>query len=189
MSHLSDRSDEELMVSFQKGTEEAFDELVSRYGRKLTNLVFRYVRDRETAYDLVQEVLLSVVRRSAQYDRSRGRFVTWLYAIARSLCLNELKRIRSRPRTVPPGDGDEGSFLQQLADSGEAPPERLLSLEERDRLAQALDRLRPEFREVVLLRVYDGLSFREIAEVVGAPETTVKSRMTYAVSHLRRALH
>ena len=74
------------------------------------------------------------------------------------------------------------------ADSGETPLDRLVSIEERDRLARALDRLRPEFREVVLMRTYHGLSFRDIARVVGAPETTVKSRMAYAISHLRRAL-
>jgi RNA polymerase sigma-70 factor, ECF subfamily len=187
------RSDELLMDAFRLGEAAAFEVLVVRHSRGIFNYLLRSVHNQARAEELLQEVLVRVIRSKDRYKRS-AKFTTWVYTIARNLCVDESRRARFRDHESldAPRRGrtqEEGRTLlagmpaeQVPTDEGADAP-RL-----RERLAQAIDDLPDDQREVFLMRQVAGLSFREIGEAVGAPENTVKSRMRYALEKLRQDL-
>lgn len=187
------RTDEVLMVSFRDGDSSAFERLVHRHSRGLYNYLLRSVRDPPRAEELLQDVLIRVLRSKHRYQRS-AKFTTWMYTIARNLCVDESRRARFRdhesldaPRRLNNQDRGRpllGAIAADQVPTDDAAEAPLL----RARLAGAVDRLPDEQREVFLMRQLAGLSFREIGEAVGAPENTVKSRMRYAVEKLRQDL-
>jgi RNA polymerase sigma-70 factor (ECF subfamily) len=158
------------------------------------NFLFRSVGVAARAEELLQDVFMRVIRSKDRYERS-AKFSTWLYTIARNLCVDESRRARFRrhasldaPRR---GSGDEssGEALGARVSSQDPPTDELAEAPRvRARLAAAVDRLPEEQRQVFLMRQVGGLSFREIGEAVGAPENTVKSRMRYALEKLREEL-
>jgi RNA polymerase sigma-70 factor (ECF subfamily) len=188
-----DRADEELMLAFREGDAEAFDELVVRHRRGLYNFVLRSVRTTSRADELLQEVFLRVVRSRDRYQRT-ARFTTWVYTIARNLCVDESRRQRFR-HTAPlesgrrgPG-GDVGPSVLDTTAARDVPTDQGADAPRiRERVQLAVDALPDDQREVFLLRQFAGLSFKEIGETVGAPENTVKSRMRYALEKLRQDL-
>jgi RNA polymerase sigma-70 factor (ECF subfamily) len=145
--------------------------------------------DRARAEDLAQETFLRIVKGSAAWEH-RARFQTWLYTIARNLCVDAARRERfRRAESLDAQDGEEGAPLVDAVASGGAGPDREAeSVRLRPLLQRALLALPAEQREVFVLREQAGLPFKEIAELVGANENTVKSRMRYALSGLRKAL-
>ncbi len=165
------------MERFLSGRASAFQVLSARHGARIYNFILRQVRDQELAKDLVQETFLRVVKNAASF-RAQSKFTTWLYTIARNQCIDALRKARHRrhvPLDRPLSKDDDGgaTLLDMVADDrpGQA--------------TQALGELPDEQREVFLMREIEGLKFREIAEIVGIPENTVKSRMRYALEALR----
>ncbi len=186
------RSDETLMSSFRDGDSRAFERLVSRHSRGLYNYLLRSVRDGARAEELLQDVLILLLRSKHRYQQS-AKFTTWMYTIARNLCFDESRRARFRdhesldtPRVL--GCGRVRAWLSAIPAEQVPTDEAADAPRVRARLAAAIDRLPEEQREVFLMRQLAGLSFREIGEAVGAPENTVKSRMRYAVEKLRQDL-
>jgi RNA polymerase sigma-70 factor (ECF subfamily) len=179
---MTERTDEELLADFQQGDAGAFERLLARHRAPLYTFLVRMLGDREKAEDLAQETLLRIVK-GAQAWEERSRFQSWMYAIARNLCTDRARRDRFRktesldrePADVVP---DPGPLPDEAADS-----ERLRPLLQRALLSLPVDQ-----REVFILREQAGLPFREIAEITGANENTVKSRMRYALEGLRKAL-
>lgn len=187
------RSDEELMEAFQVGDADAFEILVTRHSRGLYNFLLRSVHSPARAEELLQEVLFRVIRSKDRYRRS-ARFTTWVYTIARNLCVDESRRARFRDHESleAPLRGRKAhgsaSLLSTLT-TDELPPDMGADAPRlRERLNGAVLRLPEEQREVFLMRLMAGMSFREIGETVGAPENTVKSRMRYALDKLREEL-
>lgn len=181
-------TDEELMVRYQSGDRAAFEALYRRYRTPIHTFLARH-RAGESAAELTQEVFLRVVRGNASF-RHGSRFATWIFTIARNLAVDEARRAgHRRCASLDQGFREDGPPLHERLANGGAKPDRA-SAQSRLRadLAQAVFALPEEQREVFLLREYHGLPFREIAEVVGAKEGTVKSRMRYAVDALRGAL-
>ncbi|MEZ4266671.1 MAG: RNA polymerase sigma factor [Myxococcota bacterium] len=185
-------SDEQLMKRYLAGHPNAFQELMSRHGQKIYNFVLRQIRDASAAEELTQEAFLRVVHRADSF-REESRFTTWLFSIARNLCIDHARKAKHR-RTVAldaPLDrsGSGGAtMLDRVADGGPGPDRQTRDKRFRETLDVALERLPDEQREVFLLREVEGLKFREIAEIVGIPENTVKSRMRYALESLRLSL-
>jgi RNA polymerase sigma-70 factor (ECF subfamily) len=186
-------SDEQLMLAFKAGDARAFNTLVTRHRGPVFSFVLRYVGQRQRAEDLVQETWLKVVRSSIDYE-PRARFTTWVYTIARNLCVDSERRERHRQTDsleAARGEGEaEGPPLgERLADGAAPSPERAAHNRRlQPMLTAALQSLPGEQREVFLLREYQGLSFREVAEVTRVNENTVKSRMRYALEGLRARL-
>jgi RNA polymerase sigma-70 factor (ECF subfamily) len=185
-------TDEALMLAFRGGDAEAFQRLVNRHSKALYNFVLRNTRDAARAEELLQEILLRVVRSKERYQRT-ARFTTWVYTIARNLCVDEARRARHRrhesldaPRSA--AESGERTMLSGLASEELATDERTHGLQMRERLRQAFAALPDDQREVFLMRQVAGLSFREIADAIGAPENTAKSRMRYALEKLRSEL-
>ena len=141
----------------------------------------------------MQEVFLRVVRGAKKWER-QAKFSTWLYTIARNHCIDALRKASYRKTSSLDqtlGDNDErGSTLgDRVSDEEAIAPDRGAdSRRLRGVLAEAVGALSDEQREVFLMREYAGMPFKEIADVVGVPENTVKSRMRYALEHMRTTL-
>jgi RNA polymerase sigma-70 factor (ECF subfamily) len=188
------QSDEDLMLAFGAGEAAAFEELVARHKRGLYNFLLRSVHNQSRAEELLQEVFLRVVRAKDRYQRT-ARFTTWIYTIARNLCVDESRRQKFR-RTLPleakrKGRGeDSGLSVLDVTEAGEVGIDSASEAPKiRARVAAAIENLPDDQREVFIMRQFGGLSFKQIGEAVGAPENTVKSRMRYALEKLRGDLH
>jgi RNA polymerase sigma-70 factor (ECF subfamily) len=181
------------MLRFQGGDRAAFAVLVRRHQGPLFNFALRHLRSGPVAEEVVQDAFVRVVQNAAEFKHA-ARFTTWLYTIARNLCIDQSRKrvLRNHPSLDEPrrqGDGADGPTLgERTADPGASVEREVTSVEVRERLLTAVGELPEEQREVFLLREVSNLSFKEIAEIVGVPENTVKSRMRYALERLQAAL-
>jgi RNA polymerase sigma-70 factor (ECF subfamily) len=165
----------------------ALEALVDAYACRLFGYLYRMTGSHADAEDLLQEVFLRMVRTIGEYQHD-GRFEAWLFRIGTNLARDRLRRRRAR-RTVqfaPTGhDGkDEPAELGVIASDGD-PSARLAKAEDRDRLQAALSQLSEPERQVVMLRHFSHMSFREIAEAMGTPIGTALARAHRALSRLR----
>jgi RNA polymerase sigma-70 factor (ECF subfamily) len=191
-SLLTNTTDEELMIRFQRGDRPAFALLVRRHKTPLYNFALRQLRSRPTAEEIVQEAFVRVVQNATDFKHA-ARFSTWLYAIARNLCIDHVRKsvLRRHPsldESERAPDGDGLSLGERTADTRANVEREAVSVEIRERVLAAVDELPDEQREVFLMREIGNLPFKDIAEIVGAPENTVKSRMRYALERLQGAL-
>jgi len=188
-----DATDEILMVRYQRGERRAFVELVRRHNRPIYNFVLRQLRVPSIAEDVTQDVFMRLVQNAAEF-KHEARFLTWLYTIARNLCIDQLRKLSHRRHASLDQPQLEQSDAPLLGDTvadpnPQASAERgALSAEVRSSIVKAVDSLPDDQREVFLLREVANLPFREIAEITGVGENTVKSRMRYALDRLKDAL-
>lgn len=185
-------SDEELLRRFTDGDADAFEVLVLRYERPLYNFILRSVRRRDLADELLQDVFMKVVQRSADFKGS-SKLSTWLYTIARNLCIDHSRKMvfrRHKSLDSPSRSGDEEgpTLLERTANEELGADRHAIANDLSVRITAAVEELPEEQREVFLMRQVQGLAFKEIADVIGVPENTVKSRMRYALERLQRAL-
>lgn len=184
-------ADESLMLAYRAGEVKAFEELVRRHRAAVFNFILRLVGSRARAEDLLQDTWLKVVRSAPGYE-TRAKFTTWVYTIARNLSVDAMRRDRYRKADSLDGaagpDPEAAPLGDQIAGDGPSPDRSAHAAALRPQLERALADLPPEQREVFVLREYAGVLFKEIAQVTGVPENTVKSRMRYALEGLRRSL-
>ncbi len=187
----ADSSDEQLMLAFRTGEARAFQLLVERHRGSVFNFILRSTGHAARAEDLLQETWLKVIRGAPEYE-PKARFTTWLYTLARNLCVDSARKESFR-EVVPlevsaRGDGVEHPAAERFPDGRPLPDRAAHNARLRPLLEQALMSLPKDQREVFLLREYSGVPFKEIAAVVGTSENTVKSRMRYALEGLRKRL-
>ena len=184
-------TDEQLMLAFRSGDARAFDALVRRHRTPVFNFILRYTGHRARAEDLLQETWLKAVRGAHDYE-PKARFTTWVYTIARNLCVDSARKESYRQTEsleAPAGAEEDGRMLAEvLPDENAAPDRAAHNSRLRPLLERALEGLPQEQREVFILREYSGIAFKDIAVVTGVPENTVKSRMRYALDGLRKRL-
>ena len=163
--------------------------LVKRYQIPLYNFVYRFVGDRETAEDIVQETFLRCLKHSHQYPVIE-QVSTWLYTIAGNLAKTELRR-RKRWHWVPigPSDEEEKTSFYEPVDKDRLPGEQTDSNQVHQSVVEAIHRLPAEFREAVLLRDLNGLAYEEISKIINCPVGTVKSRVNRGRIRLQKSLH
>ncbi|MCC7385644.1 MAG: RNA polymerase sigma factor [Deltaproteobacteria bacterium] len=189
----ADREDTELMLRFKRGDAKAFELLLARHRRGVYNFCLKMLGERTSAEDAMQEIFLRVVRSAKDWERN-AKLTTWLYTIARNHCIDALRKASYRKTASldqPLREGEEqGTTLGEQVgdDQGIAPDRGAESARMRLAIASALAGLPAEQREVFVMREHAGMPFKEIAAVVGVPENTVKSRMRYALEHLRESL-
>lgn len=191
-AELGSLEDEELLARFNDGDAAAFEVLLERYRRPVYNFILRSVRQRDRAEELLQDVFLRVVQRSGDF-KGQSKLSTWLYTIARNLCIDHSRKMqfrRHKSLDAPTrGRDEEGPSLMDRVEGKELGAHReAIGNELRERIAHAIDQLPEEQREVFLMRQVSSLPFKEIADIVGVPENTVKSRMRYALERLQEAL-
>jgi RNA polymerase sigma-70 factor (ECF subfamily) len=185
--------DEELLRRFNHGDEAAFEVLVRRFERPLYNFILRSTRDGEQAAELLQEVFLRVVQRAGEFQ-GQSKVSTWLYTIARNLCIDTSRKMafrRHRSLDAPSGGADDGegqALMDRIASPVAASDRNVIAQDLSVRITAAVEALPDEQREVFLMREVQNMPFKDIAEVLGVPENTVKSRMRYALERLQRAL-
>jgi RNA polymerase sigma-70 factor (ECF subfamily) len=179
--------DEELILQFQQGNENAFVELVDRYKNKLINFTFNYLGDRDLAEDIVQETMLKLYEKR-HYYKPIAKFSTWIYTIARNQANTELRKRKRR----------KISFLSQMTKNGKdfdldskAPDliDEFHNTYLAKRINKAIQLLPEHFREVIVLRDIQGLSYEDIGSVMDAPLGTIKSRINRARIQLQAELH
>lgn len=180
------RSDEELMAVLRAGNQAIFTELVRRYQNDLFRFCLHYLKDVERSKDMAQETFVRVYVARDRFDDSR-RFRPWVLCIARNLCLNELKR----KKTVPMESLEDYASASReaggeiLRSSNDGPDELLATSERHALLAKALDGLDPDCREIVVLRFFERMQARDIAEIVGSSEGAVRTKLHRILKSLR----
>ncbi|MBM3880590.1 MAG: sigma-70 family RNA polymerase sigma factor [Verrucomicrobia bacterium] len=182
-------TDEQLMWRVQTADDaQAFAALVGRWQARIARLCTRFAGDAHRAEDLTQEVFSKVFARRRAYDSSR-RFSTYLWRVAVNHCSNHLRSVRARPEhACEPLDPDRLRPAEGWTDAPLAPDEHLSQSERAAAVREALARLPAHQRAVVILRHFENLKFREIADVLELPEGTVKTRMAEALNGLARSL-
>jgi RNA polymerase sigma-70 factor (ECF subfamily) len=179
-----------LLRRAQKRDPEALNKLVDRYSARVFGLLYRLTGSRETAEDLLQETFLRVVRTIGEYKHD-GKFEAWLFRIAANLARDHARRVRrrGRPLTLEGAGRDDESGPMEVADPEQDGPSReLLRKEAGERLGACLRELGEIDREIILLRHFSELSFREIAEILQIPLGTALARAHRALKRLRTAL-
>lgn len=182
------QSDEELIAAFQAGDVAPFNEIVKRYKDPLTNFVFRFTGDWDECNDIVQETFVRVYRNKHSY-KPVARFSTWIYTIATNLAKTSLRRKKVRKMLSFSGsDRDESPRELELADPS-AQTDRLVdSSMKEERIQNALEALPVKYREIIVLREIQELSYEEIAGITGLNIGTVKSRINRARLQLQEML-
>ncbi len=173
------------LAQLRRGDPEALAALLARYQNRLYRYLLRLVRDPATAEDLFQQTWLRVVQNIRRYDPRRS-FEAWLFSVARNLAIDHLRRYRpeSLDETLPAGN--RAADLVPTADPGAL--ERVLAVERATLLAEALGELPAIYREVLTLRFEEEMTLEEIATMLDAPPSTVKTRLRRALEQLRRKL-
>jgi RNA polymerase sigma-70 factor (ECF subfamily) len=184
---LRELSDEELILEFQKNnTEAAFNILVQRYKNPLTNFVFRFLGDYEACSDVVQETMIKVYRYKDSYS-SVAKFSTWVYTIAGNLARTEYRRQRRR-NIFSINDYGEEHKTYDLPDESYRPDVITDSGIKDEIIQKALLKVKETYREAVILRDIQGMSYEEISEILGVNEGTVKSRINRGRAQLQELL-
>ncbi len=189
---LSNLPDADVVVLAQQGREAAFRELVRRYERPVFSLIYRMVRDRETAEDLAQETFIKVLNHIDRY-RPEFKLSSWLFKIANNVAIDHLRKrhvdtisMDGSPHATSAAEVEATSFDVSVAQ--ETPLEELESRELGTAIERAIARLRPEYRSCIMLRHVEGRSYEEIAATLDLPLGTVKTYIHRARHELRRAL-
>lgn len=183
-------TNETLMLRFRTGDVRAFEILLQRHRHSVYEFVLRSVGPHNTAQaeDLTQETFLRVVKQAPSYEQ-RAKFTTWLFTLARNLCIDASRRQKHRKaQSLDATDEDGHSLLDRTASGGLAVDRQAIGHQLKERLEKAVSELPDDQREVFLMRESADLSFKEIADVIGVSENTVKSRMRYALEKLRASL-
>lgn len=185
-------TDQEVVVLARLGQESAFRDLIRRYERPVFSLVYRMVRDRELAEDLVQEAFIKALNALESY-RPEFKFSSWIFKIANNAAIDHLRRrelvtlsLDGAPNAQTP-DAIEATALQ-IGDRAESPLAELEAKEIGGAIEAAIARLRPEYRACIMLRHVEGRPYEEIAEMLGLPLGTVKTYIHRARNELREAL-
>jgi RNA polymerase sigma-70 factor, ECF subfamily len=191
-SENADCSDEELLALFRQGTQEAFGALVRRYEGELYGYLRRYLGDRDLADDVFQNTFLQLYTKIHKYEAGRP-VRPWLYAIATNQAIDAMRR-QGRHQTVKlhaegddVGDADMPHLLTLLESRGPGPLEQLQSEERKQLIRATVERLPDFLKQVVILAYYQGLKYKEIADIMGIPVGTVKSRLHTALCRLHEA--
>ncbi|HOJ04809.1 MAG TPA: sigma-70 family RNA polymerase sigma factor [Bacteroidota bacterium] len=185
---LDTLSDEELMLLFQRDVRPAYDILVGRFKDPLMNYIYRFVGNSNDAADILQETFLRVYKKKMLY-KTIARFSTWIYTIAGNLAKSELRKAHRKghiPLVIERENDDD--YVLPLHDEDPLPDRSANSALIYDRIHAALATLPEAFREAVILRDVQDLSYEEIAEIIEMPIGTVKSRINRGRAQLQELL-
>ena len=174
-------TDAQLVRTYISGKDKAFEKLYKRYEKPLFSFIFKFVRNRQSAEDIFQQTWLKVINGLSKYEE-KGRFSSWLFGIANNCCIDHARsKIRSRLNDSVSSDG-----MDKLRGEDLNPEGTILKQEQIAILEKTVAQLPPEQRQVVLLRMYGELPFKEIASILNSSLNTVLGRMHYAVQNLRK---
>lgn len=189
VSALQLMSDEELMHQFQIGTVEAFDIIVDRFSGRLLNFLGRFVRDKQVCEDLLQETFVRIYRNRYSYQPV-AKLSTWIFTIAGNLARSEFRRNKrwNMLSITPKSRDDESEYDRPLESTYVSPEDDAEGVFLDNYIQEALSMIPVNFRELIVFRDVQQLSYDEIAEITGLPMGTVKSRINRGRSKLQKLL-
>lgn len=181
---ISAATDRDLVASAISGTDGGFEELVRRYQRPISAYVYRMIGDYESALDLTQEIFMKVYGSLTRY-RAEFKFSTWIYKIAHNAAVDHLRRTSAREQSLV--KGAEGDQYELPIESGKVSPEIESERRERRVEIESVVRTLPSaYRELIILRHAQDLTYEEIVEITGLPLGTVKNRLFRAREIMRQ---
>lgn len=185
MQNIKELTDEQLVVAYASGNNEAFDTLLLRHKGRLFNYIYQMVRDRDIADDIFQETFVKAITtiRQGRYN-DMGKFSAWITRIARNLVIDSFRAEKSE--AVLSTDDTNFDILNRRELAEETIEDAIIDLQIEDDLRRLIDELPDTQREVLNMRFYRDLSFKEIAELTGVSINTALGRMRYAILNLRR---
>ena len=187
MIPINQRSDAELIHAYQSGDGAAMESLIHRYKDKIYTAIFMLVKDQCLAEDIFQEAFLKMIRtmKDGRYAE-QGKFLPWALRVAHNLCMDHFRRVRHLiPITLP--DGRDISELIPM-ETAETAADGLERRQTHQSIRDMVSALPEEQREVITLRIYGELSFKEIADITGVSINTALGRMRYGLINLRKMI-
>ena len=186
--NLAEASDADLIGRAADGDARALEVLYDRYSGVVFSFALRLVMDRPLAEELLQEVFFRAWQQGGNYSAQRGTFVTWLLSITHNMAIDEIRKRKRRPQKADSEEPEQ--VLAGVADTGAGSDveEEVWLGSLRDTVATALQTLPPAQREAIEMAYYQGLTQREIADALGEPLGTIKTRMRLGLQKLREAL-
>lgn len=186
MKFQSTMTDQQLVLLNQSGDENALGTLIERYKDKIFSSIFLLVKDRYLAEDLFQDVFIKVIEtlRNGKYN-DEGKFLPWVMRIAHNLCVDHFRRIKRKPTIKTSDDRD---IFEVLNFNDESTETKIVIAETHDTVKEMLDRLPEDQREVIILRHYADLSFKEISQLTNISINTALGRMRYGLINLRKIM-
>ena len=177
-------SDQVLIQNYLEGNELAFEALLRRHKARIYTSIYLFCKDQQLAEDILQEVFIKIINtlRGGRYNHE-GKFLQWALRIAHNLCVDYFRRDKRRPTMNPT---EEFDIFNVLSLSDESPEQYIMRSQVHERVRQLVDALPPEQREVVILRHYADMSFKEIASLTRVSINTALGRMRYALINIRR---
>ncbi len=192
----SNESDEEIIVWYKNGDEEAFKVLINRYTTPLYNFTAR-LTNKNDASDLVQEIFIKAWKNIGRFNPTKASFKTWIFTIARNTTTDFFRKSGSASGEKKSinfseidnkNDEDINSFAENIPDENLLPEEALKKLEDSAFLNKILAKLRPDYQEVLILHYQEEMTFEEIGRILNKPLNTVKSIHRRAIIEMRRML-
>lgn len=175
-------TDEQLMLDLKRGDMAAFEMLYERYHKRLFRYILRFVNQREAAEDILQEAFLRILKHRKSYLK-KSRFSTYLFTIGRNLCFDTLKSWQVRHV-----DGNNTKTIERIGDTYQNSQKTLEDREMEITLRKAIDNLPVDHKEILTLSKFSGLSYEEIAQIVGGTPAAVKQKAYRALLRLKQDL-
>ncbi|RYE24992.1 MAG: sigma-70 family RNA polymerase sigma factor [Sphingobacteriales bacterium] len=185
MQLIHQLSDAELIHAFLQGDEQPLEVLINRYKDKIYTSIYMLVKDKYIAEDLFQDAFLKMIQtmRNGRYSE-QGKFLPWAIRVAHNLCMDHFRKVRQNvPVTLP--DGTDLSIFLTLEES---PGDAMERRQTHASVRQLIEELPEEQREVIVLRMYGDLSFKEIADITSVSINTALGRMRYGLLNLRKMI-
>jgi RNA polymerase sigma-70 factor, ECF subfamily len=177
--------DQKLVERCLLGDDAAWETVVNSYGRRIFNLSYRYTNRKDEAEDLTQEILIRVYQNLKSYRPEAGGFQNWILRVARNLVIDHYRQMRRFPQS----GGSEELETLNIKDEKVPSPQRAAEQREASRfLQEGLMSLSPELKEAIILRDLEGMAYQEIADLLGIPEGTIKSRINRGRLELSKVL-
>ncbi|MEO8583457.1 MAG: sigma-70 family RNA polymerase sigma factor [Flavitalea sp.] len=185
-SSLRTKTDHELIQNFQDGDLNALEILVLRHKDKMYTSILFLVKDKYLAEDIFQDVLIKIIDtiRGGRYTEE-GKFLPWAMRIAHNLCVDHFRKVKRTPSIKTSDDRD---IFEVINFTEEGADEKMMKRQSHDRVRQMLDLLPEDQREVIILRHYADLSFKEIASLTNCSINTALGRMRYGLINLRKMM-
>lgn len=186
MKHLSILTDQQLLQRYREGEATAFEVLINRHKQKIFTSITLLVKDRNLAEDIFQELFIKIIEtiRNGQY-REENKFVYWAMRIGHNMCVDHFRKVKTLP-TIRTSDGED---VFEAFNFAEANVEQKIVTKEKHALVNQLVNLLPEEqREVIILRHYAGMKFKEISKMIGCSVNTSLGRMRYGLINLRKMI-